>query len=127
MASDPSEELGKRWPHNKVTTFTIEHDWMVGPFPGQPELLATGKNNWKVIRSAIFVPVEGDHNLAFQMALKLDRPSDGKEKVFFSLSCYPLKEIASEVSVSFELQFDDGSNDWWFSSCKALNKKQIAN
>lgn len=125
MASDPSEELAKRWPHNKVTTFTIEHDWMVGPFPGLPEQSATGKSNWKVIKSAVFVPVGGGHSLGFQMALKLERPSDGKEKVFFSLSCYTLKEVASEVLVSFKLAFNDGSDDWGFSNCKVFNKKQI--
>ncbi|KAH9403206.1 hypothetical protein TYRP_015084 [Tyrophagus putrescentiae] len=112
MASDPSEELAKRWPHNKVTTFTIEHDWMVGPFPGLPELLATGKNNWKVIKSAVFVPVGGGHNLGFQMALKFDRARDNKEKVFFTLYCYPGTEIASEVPVFFELAFDDGVDEF---------------
>ena len=127
MASDPIEELGKRWPQSKVTTFTAEHDWTVGPFPGLPEQSATGKSNWKVIKSAVFVPVGGGHNLGFKMALKLDRPSDGKEKVFFSLYCYTLKEVASEVLVSFKLAFNDGSDDWGFSNCKALNKKQIAN
>lgn len=122
MASNPSEELSKRWPDNKVTTFTVEHDWMVGPFPGLPELLATGKSNWKEITSPKFAADEG-HNLQLQVALKFERFCDDKEWVFFKLYCYSEKEVASEVPVSFKLSFFDGSDDSGFSYSKALNRK----
>ncbi len=122
MASNPSEKLSKRWPDNKVTTFTVKHDWTVGPFPGLPEQSATGKSNWKEITSPKFAVDEGGHNLQFQMALQFVRVCNDQEWVNFTLYCYSGKEVASEVPVSFELAFDD-PDDSRFSYSKALNEK----
>ena len=101
MASDPSEELGKRWPDKKVTTFTVIHNWTVCPFPGLPGQSATGECNWKEITSPKFAVDESGHNLQFQMALQFIRFCNDQEWVNFTLNCYSGKEVASEVPVSF--------------------------
>ena len=117
MASrNPSEELAKRWPQSKVTTFTAEHDWTVGPFPAVSEQsTGTGESNdWKEIKSAKFAAdgSGGGHSLQFQMALQFDRSRiNDKESLFLKLYCSPGKEVASEVPVSLEVTFDDGSDD----------------
>ena len=110
MASDPIEELGKRWPQSKVTTFTAEYCWTVRPFPAVSEQSATGESNWKRSKSRKFAADGGGHDLQFQMALHLELLFSFKEDLFVTLYCYPGKEVASEVPVSFQLTLDDGSD-----------------
>ncbi|KAH9403207.1 hypothetical protein TYRP_015085 [Tyrophagus putrescentiae] len=104
MASDPSAEFDKRWPHNKVS-FTTVHFWTINPFPVLDQL-SGNKNEEKILLPKF--KVDG-HDLQFQVTLQFrsKKAENDNEVVFFDLHCYQGKEVASEVPVSFTFTFYD--------------------
>ncbi len=98
MESFSNDDLVKRWPNHKETTFITEHCWEIDQFRNK-----LGNNE---IESSKFF-VDG-HDIQFQFKLQ-SRIQYDAEFIYISYYCFFGKEVLSEVVVSFDVSLIDSN------------------